>query len=513
NIFQFGDTPAPSHFNFYFAPSLFYTRRIGRAPQGVVNADFVDMPAETSILGAAKLTGKLPNGVAVGVLDALTDVERARFVTGSDFGRQQVEPMTNYFVSRMTKEIGSTSRVGFMLTSTDRRLPDDLSSTLRKSAQSGGVDGYTSFLNKSWILESSLFGSRVSGSEAAIEATQESPARYFQRPDAKSFHLDPFRTSLEGWGGKLMMSKADGVWRPILAVQANSPGLETNDIGFMQRTDIVETQLIMQYVDQVPRGAFRERNMWTGVWENRNFDGDVFERGVFGQWFGTTQNYLHPNVSLFLVSGAWNDRLTRGGPVVRNAPGYSSDMSFGTDDRKPLSAVLAAHADGSRDSSYSRFIDLTLTARPRSNLQLSIEPNLSRSHDPSQYITTFADPGATRTFGNRYVFSHLEQRSFQIGTRADWTLTPRLSFQLYLQPFIASGDFHNYRELVAARTRDYAPVAAIGSNPDFNFRSVRGSAVVRWEFRPGSALFLAWNENRAVVAPIGDFRFGRDLRA
>ena len=99
-----------------------------------------------------------------------------------------------------------------------------------------------------------------------------------------------------------------------------------------------------------------------------------------------------------------------------------------------------------------------------------------------------------------------------LGTRADWTLTSRLSFQLYLQPFIASGDYHDFRALAAARTRDYTPTAA-PSNPNFNFRSVRGSAVARWEFRPGSALYVAWNENRAGTAPIGDFRFGRDMRA
>src|SRR5712691_3976837 len=162
NIFRFGDTPAPSHFNFFFPPSLFYTRRIGRAPQGTIDADFIDAPGNTRILRAAKLTGKLPAGWTIGVLDALTNAERARFVNGSLSGRQHVEPMTNYFVSRMTKEIGLSSRVGFMLTSVDRRLGEDLLS-LRRSALTGGVDGYTRLGDQSWILEGSAFGSRVTG--------------------------------------------------------------------------------------------------------------------------------------------------------------------------------------------------------------------------------------------------------------------------------------------------------------------------------------------------------------
>lgn len=512
NIFNFSDTPAPSHFNFFFPPSVFYTRRIGRAPQVIPNADFVDVPSETTILGAAKVTGKLPGGWAIGVLDAVTAAERARFETGGVFGRQQAEPLTNYFVSRGTKEIGDGSRIGVLLTSVDRRLPDELS-LLRKSAVTGGVDGYTSFAKKSWILEGSAVMSRVTGSAEAIALTQTSPAHEYQRPDAGHVEYDPTRTSLSGWGGRAMLSKADGLWRPIFSIQAYSPGFETNDVGFLQRTDIISTHAVMQYVNQSPTARFREKNLWFGTWQNNNFDHDTLERGVFADTFGTFANYWTARAALFLTSSAFSDRTTRGGPLVRTPASWSSDYSVGTDDRKSLSAQLNGHADHADDGSYSRNLGITFTARPRSNIQLSVAPTLSRSHDHTQYVTAFADPAAAATFGTRYVFADLEQRSFELGTRVDWTLTSRLSFQLYLQPFIASGDFHDYHSLVAARTRDYEPFVYTAPDPDFNFRSVRGSAVLRWEFRPGSALYVAWNENRAGLAPVGDFRLGRDLRA
>jgi hypothetical protein len=512
NIFNFSDTPAPSHFNFFFPPSVFYTRRIGRAPQVIPNADFVDVPSETTILGAAKVTGKLPGGWAIGVLDAVTAAEHARFESGGVFGRQQAEPLTNYFVSRGTKEIGDGSRIGVLLTSVDRRLPEELS-LLRKSAVTGGVDAYTSFAKKSWILEGSAVMSRVTGSAESIALTQTSPAHEYQRPDAGHVTFDPTRTSLSGWGGRAMLSKADGLWRPIFSVQAYSPGFETNDAGFLQRTDIISTHVVMQYVNQTPTSHFREKNLWFGSWQNNNFDHDTLERGVFADSFGTFANYWTARAALFLTSSAFNDRLTRGGPLVRTPASWSSDYSVGTDDRKSFSAQLNGHADHSDDGSYSRNLGITFTARPRSNLQLSVAPTLSRSHDHTQYVTAFADPAAAATFGTRYVFADLEQRSFELGTRADWTLTSRLSFQLYLQPFIASGDFHDYHSLVAARTRDYEPFVYTAPDPDFNFRSVRGSAVLRWEFRPGSALYVAWNENRAGLAPVGDFRLGRDLRA
>lgn len=511
NIFRFGDTPAPSHFNFIFPPSLFYTRRIGRAPQGSPDADFADIPSETTILGAAKLTGKV-GGFSVGVLDALTAAEHARFVNGATFGRQQVEPMTNYFISRGTKEIGDKSRVGFMLTSVNRRVPDELS-YLRDSAVSGGVDGYTSFVKKSWILEGSLVGSEIKGSAQSIAIAQTSSSRYYQRPDAENVHFDPTRTSLEGWGGRAMISKATGQWRPIVQVQAFSPGFETNDTGFMQRTDVISSTAIMQYVNENPTKRFREKNLWTGTWQNRNFDGNTLERGVFADAFGTFSNYWNARANLFLTAGAFTDRLTRGGPLARTPSSWSSDQSFGSDDRKTVSFSVNTHADGSDDSSYSRSAGISLNARPRPNLQLSVGPNYTWAHDHTAYVTTINDAAATKTFGRRYVFGDLEQRSFDLSTRADWTINSKLSFQLYLQPFVASGDYHDYHSLAAARTRDFEPYTRPLGNPDFNFRSVRGSAVVRWEFRPGSAMYVVWNENRADIAPIGDFSFRRDLRA
>lgn len=511
DIFRFGDTPAPSHFNFFFAPEPFYSRRIGRAPQVTPDADFIAEPAQTRILGAAKLSGKLAGGWSLGLLDALTNSEHARFVSDGILQRQQVEPMSNYFVSRATKETGDGSRVGFMLTSVDRRLPDDLSS-LRKSATTGGVDGFASFAGKSWILEGFGLASRVSGSAEAIALTQQAPSRYYQRPDAKHIALDPTRTSLDGWAGRVMLSKATGLWRPNVQVQAYSPGFETNDVGFMQRTDIISSHALIQYVDENPTARFRERNAWFGVWQNRNFDGDTIERGAFVETFATFANYWKYTAAFFASASALSDRLTRGGPLVRTPRGWTSDLELESDDRKPLSFSVTGHLEGSADGSYARSGGVALNARPRSNLQLSLSPQITFSHDYTQYVTTFADAAATETYGQRYVFANLEQRSFELGTRADWTLNSRLSFQIYLQPFIASGHFHDYHAIAAARTRDFTPYAYDG-NPDFNFRSIRGSAVVRWEFRPGSALYIAWNENRAGVAPIGDFRLHRDLRA
>jgi len=511
NIFAFGDSPAGSHFNFIFAPRMFYSRRIGRSPQGSIDAEFATQPAETTILGAAKVTGKLGNGWSIGVLDALTDVERGRFVNGPDSGRLQVEPMTNYFVTRATKEMGD-SRVGLLLSSVNRRLPDELSA-LRENALSLGLDGYTAFREKSWVFEWSAAGTNVSGSEESIALTQTSSAHYYQRPDAGHVDFDPTRTSLSGSAGRVMLSKQTGLWRPNVQVQAYSPGFETNDAGFMQRADIVSAHALTQYVNQQPTKRFREKNLWLGTWVSRNFDGDTIERGVFADHFGTLQNYWNYRASLFVTPGSFSDQRTRGGPVVRTQSGWSSDLELGSDNRRGFFFEASGHFEGGEEESYVCSGGVTLNYRPAPNLRLSAGPFISRSYDAHQYVTTTPDAGATETFGQRYVFSELEQRSFELATRVDWTLNSRLSFQLFMQPFVASGDYHDYHSLARARTADYEPYAAPFSDPDFNFRSVRGSAVVRWEFRPGSALYVVWNENRADTVPLGDFRFRRDVRA
>ncbi len=310
-----------------------------------------------------------------------------------------------------------------------------------------------------------------------------------------------------------MLSKATGFWRPNVQVQTVSPGFETNDTGFMQRTDIISTHALMQYVNQNPAGQFREKYGWFGVWQNRNFDGNTIERGAFADMQGIFQNYWNAHISLFLNGEALSDRLTRGGPLARTPSSWSTDLNLDSDDRKKLSFGLYGHDDRSGDGSYTHTLSLTANARPRANLQFSVGPTFTRSHDHTAYVSTINDTAATLTFGRRYVFADLEQHSFELGTRADWTLSSHLSFQLYLQPFVASGDYHDYHSLAAARSRDYSPFTGSVGNPDFNFRSVRGSAVVRWEFRPGSALYVVWNENRADVVPIGDFSFRRDLRA
>ncbi|HEY0139996.1 MAG TPA: DUF5916 domain-containing protein [Thermoanaerobaculia bacterium] len=533
NIFRFGNGPANSRWGFNTsAPTYFYSRRIGRSPQGSIDADWMDAPGETTILGAAKVTGKIGNGWTIGVLDALTDREVAWYRDRTEVGKQVVEPMTNYLVARATKEFGkeSSSRVGFMLTSTNRRLTDELAPSLRENAYFAGVDGYTLFgKDKRWLWEWQYGQSLVEGSEEAIAATQLSGARYFQRPDAGHVEFDPTRTSLGGWNGRLMLNKQSGRWRPNLQVQAYSPGFEVNDLGFQTRTDGIATHAVMHYLNADKTSRTRQISAWGGKYQNWNFDNDLTANGAMVNAYVEWLNYFHNYFWTGVNGEVYDDRRTRGGPAVRRPSSRWIGGGGGSDTRKKFSFDVEGEYWEAEDGSDSEFILLTLAYRPTSALKLQLQPRWNGQHERTQYVATAVDPGYTETYGRRYVFATLDSKTLDLGIRADWTVSPRLSFQLFVQPFVASGAYSDFKQLTRPRDDDYTPYETIRlesdsnryfvgndlsfRNPDFNLRSVRGSAVVRWEFRPGSAMYVVWNENREDIVSQGDFRPRRDFAA
>jgi hypothetical protein len=504
-MFKFGTGPAHSRWNFnLFGAQFFYSRRIGRSPQGTgnVSADYIDAPGETTILGAGKITGKFGKGWSIGVLDAVTNTEHANYVLGNQFAKQQVEPLTNYIVARSAKEFGGgNSRIGFLFTGVNRRLPNELD-YLRRDAYVGGIDGYTLFHKKDWLVEWWAGASRVDGTARAIARTQTGPAHYYQRPDASYVEYDPTRTSLSGAGLRAMIGKQTGRWRPNVQVQSYSPGFEVNDVGFLPRADVIATHAVMQYVNDSVMKYTRDVDWWFGKYQNWNQGGEKIADGGFGNWYVQWKNYW------FTYGwGGWDakvldDRKTRGGMLATRAGSWDVGIGTGNDSRKKFSWEANVEKYAVDDGGYSNSVWMNLNYRPSSNIRLSLTPAYSRSYSPTQYVDTTSQP----------IFSKIDQRTLDIGARAEWTVSSRLSFQVYTQPFIATGAYRDFVALARPRSDDYVPTT-YDSNPDFDFRSLRGSAVVRWEFRPGSALYVVWNENRADTASNGDFQFRRDLSA
>jgi hypothetical protein len=526
---------------FYPEPQLFYSRRIGRAPQGRGVGAYVDTPASTTILGATKLTGRTRNGWTVGAVEAVTGREFARLSDGRSLGQVEVEPLTNYFVGRMRRELGARGAIGLLGTAVNRRLrTGDLDGLLVSQAYVGGFDGHV-FLDarRDWVLSGGVAASRVSGSQAAIDRLQRSAQRYYQRPDAPHVRLDPRATSLGGWSGSATVNKNSGNVTASAGVWGISPGFEPNDAGFATQTDRGGGHGLVQLRKLTPSGWTRSRQVWVAKWWTWNYGGESQGDGVQSEAGVQLRNYWRLNVSLGRSWNTLDDKLTRGGPTTIR-PGITSlNGAVVTDTRRRFWANAYATSVVREFGSWNRQFGASLNFKPWAALTVSALPVYSRLHSISQYLATVPDATAAATFGARYVFGTLDQREMSIPLRLNLVLSPRLSLQLYTQALLSAGDYPAISELARPRTYDFPPYGAdIGTlardpadsaylidpdgagpaaafrlaDPDFNLKSLRANAVARWEFRPGSTLYVVWTQRRQDQAPSGDFSFGRDAR-
>ncbi|MEP7327335.1 MAG: DUF5916 domain-containing protein [Gemmatimonadota bacterium] len=540
DVFRFGGIRAFNSFGF---PRFFFSRRIGRQPQGFVTdpqATFVDQPNQTSIRAAAKLSGRTSSGWSLGFLDAVTAAEDARFVAGGGVRHTSaVEPLTNYLVSRVRKDLlDGNLTVGLIGTAVNRSMDDpSLKDLLRSQAYLGGFDFNYSWNHRNWSLDGAIATSQVEGSPGAILRTQLSSARYYQRPDAKSFSVDPTRTSLGGHAFQVSLARNAGVhWLSSVVYQETSPGFEANDLGFETSADRRAFSTALIYQENTPGKLFRNFSIYPFTNHTWDFDGDL----LFGS-FGMISTITLKNFwSLFLrgdlAPPAYDNQLTRGGPIARSPASRDLSAQVATDSRWTTQASASVYhyrdAGGSKQTQYN----FDLSFHPAAAARISIGPAITETRQSAQYVQTVTDPAGASTFGARYVFGRLDQTEVSLITRLNWTFTPRLSLQLFLQPLISTGDYSHFKELKAPRTFGFVeygkdrgsitPVAAgdsvspgDGGSPfsigfqDFNFRSLRANAVLRWEWRPGSTLFLVWQQSRENVAGVGDFKLRRDLNA
>jgi hypothetical protein len=540
DVFRFGGIRANNSFGF---PEFFFSRRIGREPQRQVqneNVSFLDAPTETSIRAAAKLSGRTRSGWSLGVLDAVTSGENARYIDGAGFPvTTPVEPLTNYFVGRVRKDLrGGNTTLGLMGTAVNRDEKEpDLSSVLRGKAYLAGVDFTNSWANRAWSLDGSIGLSTVQGTPEAIARTQRSSARYFQRPDATSFHYDPTRTSLTGYAYQLALGKNSGRhWLGGLVYQEVSPGFESNDLGFQSDASQRGISTALQYKETRPGKVLRNYGIFPFTNHQWNFDGDLLY-GSYGLIFsGQMRSFWDFELRGDYTPPIYDDRLTRGGPVAKAPTFWDVRLTLNSDSRKTtrLSANLTQSWTAAKE--HQTKADLTLSMRPSPALRLSLGPTLLLNRTLSQYVTAVPDPVAASTFGSRYVFATLNQTEVSMVTRLDWTFTPTFSLQLFLQPLISGGDFTQLKEFASPRTYDFAvygrdkglatPTAAgtlidpgdggaafTVPGQNFTIRSLRANAVLRWEWRAGSTLFLVWQQNRDNDVDIGTVRLSRDVGA
>jgi hypothetical protein len=500
---NFGRGGARGNWDFNWpGAQLLYRRRIGRPPQGTIpDHDYADAPAATDIIGAAKLTGK-QNGWSIGTLHAFTASEEARYLVGDVESRAKIEPFTYYGVARVQRELnGGRQGLGVMATVTARRIDDQaLADQLNGNATVGGVDGWTLLGDsKMFALTAWAAGSRVQGTAARMTALQQNSAHYFQRPDAPHLHLDPTATHLGGWAGRVAVNKQHGAIMFNSAVGALSPGWEANDLGASAFGDLINAHVGGGYQWEYPGKVFRYAQVMTATFSNWDFGGNHVSQGYWLNASAQLLDYWGAHLSGGYSPSTLDGRATRGGPMMARPPGISLRGGIDSDDRRPWRFGGGIGTDRSElpgNTSWST--DGYAELRPSTRLTLRIEPSYGVRRSTLQYLDTLDDPAATATFGHRYLFGELHQRTLSANLRCNWIFTPTLSLEVFAQPLVSSVRYTRVLELPRPRTYQLAPTDVDPAPYSFTFSSIRSSAVLRWEYRPGSTVFLVWNENQSV---------------
>ncbi len=506
---------------------LFYTRRIGRSPHDYASDDdgYETNPTSTSILSAGKLSGKTSSGWSIGVMNALANKEEGtvEFEDGSSF-TQTVEPLTNYFVTRIQKDLneGNTA-VGGMFTATNRDIDDDNLNWLHTDAYGGGLDINHRFLDGNYFLEAAIAGTKVMGSKDALIETQTASAHYFQRPDATHLSVDSSRTSLEGYAHKLAIGKMGGEhWRFMLGEQSMSPGFEPNDIGYNRETDSKSAFIWAQYRNDNPQ-RLRRYNINFNVWTGRDFGNESPHYGGNINGHLTFNNYWRIGFGHNRGTAGWHRYALWGGPSLRMDPNYNSWGSISSDDRKDFTFRVSGYSGGQVTGSRFSGINPNFSWRPTNNFSMRLFLNYRLLDDN---WSTWGDYEPSLDLQNpdsttHFLMSDLYQETFSATLRLDFTLTSNLTLQFYGSPYVTAGHFYNFKRVADAHSDNWddryeeyingettydaendeylidsdmdGTTNFVVGNYDFNYKQFNSNLVLRWEYLPGSTLYLVWS--------------------
>jgi len=544
NTFQFGYGGANNNWGFNFSnPTLFYSRRIGRAPQGTVSSgNFVDYPAQTRILGAGKLTGKLDETWSIGVLSSVTEKTNARIET-NEHGiiKETVEPLTHYGVLRTQKQFNNGNQaLGMIFTSVNRDLNSPvLRDLLSENAYTFGIDGWT-FLDadEMYVITGSVIGSYIHGSKNYMTNLQKKPYRYAQRPDKTFLPLDTSLTSLTGAYSRLMLNKQKGNFYINAALGTATPGFEYNDLGSQWYADRINGHIVTGYRWFEPDKIFRRKSIYAAYNRTSDYENNVSRQGIYATGSVQFLNWWGIGMNANYNAEATSVTLTRGGPKATTPQSISFNINGYTDNR---GEIIFSPWGGYRTDDfggYSYDYGLEIEWKPLPQIELTVEPGFEYNHSKYQWVTKFDDELAVETFGTRYVFANIDHKTVSADIRLNWSFNPKVSLQLYAQPFFTVGNYKSFKEFAKPNSKKYKIYGENNStinydddsnsykvdpdgtgpseentfgNPDFNFKSVRGNAVLRWEVLPGSVLFLVWTHDKVNFEDAGSFELSRDF--
>ena len=432
---------------------LFYSRRIGKRPGHFSvpsEVEVLSQPDATTILGAVKVSGKLPGRTNIGILNAVTSPEHAKIKRGDQEEKFLIEPLTNYFVGRLKQDFGKNSWVGGMVTAVNR-----------VDAESA----YVQMVDWDWKINDNAY--LLSGMMGLSQ------------------------TEKRGFLGHIEIDKNKGILRGQTHLAVINPDFDYTDLGFQRRSGQGRVDSTTYF------RLIRETPWW------------VLRSGYIGMMFRRNWNYQMMPISRYQelwlsgeLSNLWDGYIS----VGRSLPDYDVSREVTTIDpagwylsgrlytnrNKMVTVGLRPSFSISDDGFSSRWrLSSDIEIKGRSNVVFGLEPSYSHRTSYAQWVGVVKDQADQ----DRFIYGELDSRTIDLTTRASISFAPNLSFQLYLQPYLAVGDFENFKALVAPKTYEFS-LFDLGENRDFHRRSLRGNAVLRWEFQPGSTLFVVWSQNR-----------------
>lgn len=513
-------------FSMGYGNELFYSRRIGARPAYYPETgenEYTDTPSNTSIISALKLTGKNKNGLSLGIMHSLTSKETLQI--GSKQGpvkTETAEPFTSYFASRIQKDYNQANTIlGGMFTATNRNIRDDHLLFLNRTAYTGGLDFLHQWYEKTYFISVKSLFSHISGDSEAMLALQEAPARYMQRPDFAHLGIDSSRTSLTGTSAEIRAGRSgNGHWKYDLAINYLSPFFDLNDIGYTRYADMLNQTASVDYLIYEPFGIFRtfsvsveQSNFWNAGGYYLSSDAECHIRSTFTNKWSTTLGIVRSFRGL-------GTRQLRGGPALMEEGIWSSHLNLRTDDSKNITFSFFIEAVRSDDGiSRSMYYMPRIILKLGNNIELTTSMEYAGDKENLQYVDQTSLNGDPR-----YIFAYLDRKTLSLTIRADYGITPDLIIQYYGSPYVSAGKYSDFKRITDSRAAIYEdrfhvfsgseillnPVdntflvdeTSDGSNdysftnPDFSFREFRSNLVARWEYRPGSILYLVWQHAR-----------------
>ncbi len=532
NIFNFRMTSGDGDGS---STGMFYSRRIGRSPHfepDLADNEYADIPKNTSILGAFKLSGKTRNGTSIGVLESITQREVAEIDKNGVRSDYPVEPLTNYLVARIEQDIDKGNTVvGGLFTATNRKIDDDNFLTLPASAYTGGANLTHYWKNKNYFFSVKGIISSIYGSTESMTELQTTSTHNFQRPDATHFEVDSSRTSLSGHGGTLEFGKFGGGHLRVLSwVTWSSPGLDFNDLGFMQQSDNIQQVAWFGYNEWQPKSFYNYFNFGGDIYTGWNFAGQNIYKGLEGNANLQFKNYYSIYTGFNMSGNSLSAYDLRGGPMLRIPQSFTYRIGFDSDQRKKLQAGIYLMKRWSEyDNSNYQLLQFSLTYKPVNTVSFSISPEYAIGEDNLQYVTTIEGDAP-----DNYIMAHLYSEQFSVAARINVGITPDMSIQYYGQPFFFAGNYSDFKKITDPdapqynnRFHEFTPneihfnyeteeyeVDTNGNrtdfsfeDPNFHFLQYRSNLVFRWEYKPGSTFFVVWSQGRTTDGPKGEFMF------